>query len=83
MVRSKEAAVALAESAFNLNVATITTVIDKAIDDQFTGANTVTLALDALADLVIQAEVQELYEVEGWTVVLTDLGAGSWQIDLS
>lgn len=82
MVRTKDEALFLVDSAFTLTVTSVTTVIDKEIDDQFDGQNTVTVELAALTDEDVRNKVEELYIDAGWTVVLTDLGA-TWRIELS
>ncbi len=83
MARSKTEALAKVQKDLDDRAALVSTALDKLIDSTFTGANTITFDSTAMSVEALRDELEEDYETAGWTVVFTDLGAGSWRISVN
>jgi hypothetical protein len=83
MVRTKTEADAAVDKSLEDRATVLSTRLDKLIDAQYTGSNSVSLDSTDLADETLRAELIDDYEAAGWTVTTTDLGGGTWRITVA
>jgi hypothetical protein len=72
MVRTRDAALAAVEAAIDRKAAEVSTLLDKEIDENFTGTNTVSMTHANLTDEATRDRLKELYEEAGWTVAFAE-----------
>ena len=83
MVRTREDAVAAVTARTVETVSQIATLLDKEIDSDFTGSNSVPLVDERLAVEAVRTEIQLQYEAAGWAVTVVEAPPDTWTITVT